>query len=472
MCGSAGAFDPNATCATETNALSKFPITVDGRFTNIISEGGPSGLEWSDIIPQVFVSDASGALFRTCAGDPNASSYVYTSLDGGVDALYLMYDFVAETSDPSLFADGQTIAQVSFGVHLPAQFGGVAGQNTPITVRFVKSTPVIGASAAAVVIGGGSQVNVVFDVNIPGGQTNQPGFLIGLEGAVSFGSSPNSTANHLQAELGVGLRIPAGFGNPGGPFPGNGIDPATGLYDPAPKFWGSGFNNPTGGGGGGGGGVGLAARAATLAPTAPANHPASANIVTINPDGSVTVNSGADAGPGFVPFDTTDLRSMVLAKFQALLPAATDKHQKHELGEIVALLQASLNPALYADAARLKVAGGIRVFALDAAVLEEILEMIRETPTGPLATALQACVDKLTGLDGDYARVAINDAIAAGGDPKRIKAAKDALAAGDKDAAAGKTFRAIADYASAWSAAVGRGGRGDDRDDDRDRGRH
>ena len=154
-CGAAGAFDPEATCATETNALSRFTITVDGRFTPINSEGGPQAVEWSDIVPQVFVSDATGMLFRTCPGDPNASSYVYTSLDGGVDALYLMSDFVAETSGPSLFADGQTIAQVSFGVHLPAQFGGVAGQNTPITVHFVKSTPVIGTSVAAGVIGGG-----------------------------------------------------------------------------------------------------------------------------------------------------------------------------------------------------------------------------------------------------------------------------------------------------------------------------
>ena len=36
------------------------------------------------------------------------------------------------------------------------------------------------------------------------------------------------------------LRIPAGFGNgqPGG-LPGGGINPATGMYDPAPVFWGA-----------------------------------------------------------------------------------------------------------------------------------------------------------------------------------------------------------------------------------------
>jgi hypothetical protein len=470
LCGSTMAFDPNVTCPTLTNALSQFRVLIDGRFTDGVDEGGHLRGEWSDIVPQAFVVDPSGALFRTCVGDPAAGSIVYTSLAPGegvsVDALYLMYDFLADTNDPSLFAVGDTLAQVSFGVHLPTSLGGVPNQNTPITVKFIVSNPVIGTSAAvrpAAVIGIGTSIDVVFDVNIPGGQTNVPGFRIGLQGAATFGPSVNSATPHLQAELEVGLRIPPNFGTPGGPIPGNGIDPATGLYDPAPKFWGSSFNDPTGGGGG----IGLAAVAAAIPVT---THPASANLVTINPNGSVTVNSGANAGSGFVPLDAASFRKMVLDKFTALRATSTDKRQQHELDEIIQLLLASQNPAFYLDAARLAPRKGVAVFAFDAAVVEEIGELIPADKTSALAVALQACLDKVLGMDGEFVRVAIVDATAANVDPKRIKAAQDELARGDADAAAGRNIRAIVHYASAFSALNGRG-RGDHDDDDRG-GRH
>ena len=454
---------PNATCPKEINKLSQFPVFIDGLFTNGADAAGHLQGEWSDIIPQVFVIDATGLLFRTCEGDPNASSYVYTALAPGegvsVDALYLMYDFLAAKNDPSLFAVGQTLAQVSFGVHLPTSLGGVEGQNTPITVRFVVGNGGgIGTSAAAksaaVIGGGGSSVDVVFDVNIPGGQTNVPGFQIGLVGAVSFGPSVNSATPHLQAELEVGLRIPAGFGAPGGPFPGNGIDPATGLYDPAPKFWGSSFNNAPGGGGGT-----SASLAATLALPIPPNLPASANIVTINPDGSVTVNSGADAGAGFVPFHATDLRAIVLANVKTLRASATDRRVQHELDEVIQLLTASLNPAFHSDSARLKPGRGRIVFFLDARVVEELGEVIPRGPATPFGTGVQGAIDDVLGLDAEYARVAIADAIAAGVNTRKIKAAQDELARGDTDAAANRNVRAIIHYASAWSFVTGFNGR-------------
>src|SRR5439155_13599645 len=45
-------------------------------------------------------------------------------------------------------------------------------------------------------------------------------------------------------ELEVPLRIPPNFGPA---FPANGINPATGLYDPDPQFWTGGFNKNGGG---------------------------------------------------------------------------------------------------------------------------------------------------------------------------------------------------------------------------------
>ena len=101
---------------------------------------------------------------------------------------------------------------------------------------------------------------------------------LGLHGAAGFGPSPLSGAPHLIVELGVGLRIPAGFGTPGGPLPGGGINPATGLYDPDPAFWGA--------AGGGDGTLPLAGAGA-----GGQLQNASNALFVINPDGSTSVTA-------------------------------------------------------------------------------------------------------------------------------------------------------------------------------------
>ena len=141
------------------------------------------------------------------------------------------------------------------------------------------------------------------------------------------------------------------------------------------------------------------------------------------------------------------------------------------LDEVIRRLQASLNPALYLDQARLKPGVGWRVFANDLETVEILSGLIRRNPGTPLAKALQGCLDKIIALDGEFARVAIDDAIKAGADPLKIKAAQAELARGDKDAAAGRNEFAIVHYAFAWSRVTrpSRGGDGDgDGDHDRD----
>ena len=469
------------TCPQTTNAFSQFPVIIDGRFTpdSIIvptlaaAVFPPNVHEWSDVTPQAFITDLNtGALFRTCPDDPNANSFVYTALapgetgGGSADALYLMYDFVGQKLDPGLFAPGQVLAQVTFGVHLPPPsgggefpgFGGTpdANGNTQITVKFKVPQFVIGR-AAVVGGGGGGQipVDVVFDVL--NGQSDVPSSaLFGLQGAASFGSSPNSPDNHLQAELEVGLRVPAGFGTPGGPLPGGGIDPSTGLYDPAPKFWGSGFESAPGGGGGGG--IGFAARAAA----APVSTflPASANIVTINPNGSVNVNSGANAGRGFVPFAGLSAKKNVSLKLVALRSQLTGRNLR-ELNEAIDLLGRSLAIGLFTDPARPNPIGGSRVFRYEGDAVDELSEIIRSKPTLPnaLIGLLRDAIDKMVGADAEFATTAIQDAIAAGKDPRIIAAAKRELAEGDRAAARGRNEDAIEEYQEAWSIVVGGGRR-------------
>ena len=83
---------------------------------------------------------------------------------------------------------------------------------------------------------------------------------------------------HLRAEIQVPLRIPVGFAAPGGPLPGGGINPATGLYDPDPAFWGA----AAAGDGGAAGDEGGVAASGGL-------QPASSAGFTINPNGSINV---------------------------------------------------------------------------------------------------------------------------------------------------------------------------------------
>ena len=456
------------TCPQTTNAASKIPIIIDGRFTREFTQTEQTVIEWSDIVPQGFFVDASGNLFRTCPGDPNTNSYVYSSLApegfaGPLESVYLMYDFVSMTTDPNLLSEGQILSTVNFGVNLDGRFGGNATGNSDITVKLIFHFGGIGETtaalrpAAAIPIGGNFFFDVVVDVNTPTGQKNVSGFLIGLQGNASFGASPNSATSHLQFELEVPLRIPAEFGPA---FPGGGVNPTTGQYDPAPKFWGSTFDTGTGGG------IGLARAAAPAAPIGTVRA-ASRNLMTIAGDGSVKTNSGVDAGAGFVPFASLSSKKNVLTKLVALRAQITTARNLHELNEAIALVGRSTAPALFADAAHLQKIGGIRVFDLDSEATEELGEIIRSRPALDKAVtdALKLAADALLDADAELAKTALADAIAANKDPLLIALATRLIAAGDKSAANGKAESAFEAYEFAWSALAGSRVRGN-RDND------
>ena len=141
------------------------------------------------------------------------------------------------------------------------------------------------AAANGVAISSFFDIFVDLDVNDP----NSPLFPLnpaqfpGLQAVGSFGGSSLSPVNHLLVELEVPLRIPDNFGTPGGPLDsggGHGINPATGMYDPDPVFWGA-----AAGGNGNGplvGGKGVSSLSGPL-------QNATSAIIGINPNGSLTV---------------------------------------------------------------------------------------------------------------------------------------------------------------------------------------
>lgn len=236
----------------QNNGISAFPMTVDGQFSQF--DGGLFG-EWSDVTPANFFSSPGNSAVPL-PSTVGANSALYAALGTGgaaneVPSLHLLYDFVPRTS---FFAQpGEVVASITFPVHLPNDPD--PDNRTNVSVLF--EGPVPRASGAGAGVAGGGFFDIFVDLDLDGvGDDAFPGQIaqqLGLTGAAGFGPSPLANFAHLIVELGVGLRIPAGFGD-GTHLPGNGINPLTGLYDPDPAFWGAaggtGGGSPAGVGGG------------------------------------------------------------------------------------------------------------------------------------------------------------------------------------------------------------------------------
>jgi hypothetical protein len=209
-----------------TNAFSAFPFTIDGAFT-------PGG-EWSDVTPLAFISSPGGTAVPTSVGDPLANTQLFAALGtpagGGQISLHLLYDFLPRTSLGPV-TPGDILASVTFPIHIPQGLPG-GGEERNISVLFAIPNAPVSPGV------GGSFFDVFVDLDLDG-DGDISASALGIRGAVEFGPSSLSSTPHLRAELQVPLRIPAGFGTPGGPLPGGGINPATGLYDPDPVFWGA-----------------------------------------------------------------------------------------------------------------------------------------------------------------------------------------------------------------------------------------
>ena len=158
-------------------------IVVDGQF-------GPPTAEWADVTPASFLA---------------GKSMVYSGLDPGADAIYLMYDLAQSTVPIAL---GERAGPISFKI-------GAAGFLDVFIVQGGPDThfgPNPGTSAG----GNGDTVEAFFN-----GQPFDDSAGC-LEGAVDFNAtSPNFPGPHNIFELEVHL-----FGSGG-------------CYNPAPAFWGA-----------------------------------------------------------------------------------------------------------------------------------------------------------------------------------------------------------------------------------------
>lgn len=207
--------------------ISTQPFALDGHFTGGFTPAGPIG-EWSDVTPVSFISTASGTT-PTTNTDPLRNTQLYAAIShniaspGGDLQLHLLYDFLPRTTLPQL---NEIFASVTFPVTLQGR------PKDNISVVF-KGNGNAGPNFF--------DIFVDLDVNNPSNPLApiNSGPFPGLLGSTSLAGSPLSPAPHLLVELEVPLRIAPSQVTPGGPLPGGGINPATGMYDPDPVFWGA-----------------------------------------------------------------------------------------------------------------------------------------------------------------------------------------------------------------------------------------
>lgn len=210
-------------------------FTLDGNFTGGFTVGGGPIGEWSDVTPFSFISSPSGTI-PTSNSNPLRNTQLYAAISHNVASapgdlqLHLLYDFLPRTTQP---LPGEIFATVTFPVTLGGAFAGRPKDDISVVLQ-------------------GNGLPSFFDIFVDL-EVNNPlngltplrvngvnsGLFPGLLAATSPGGSPLSPIPHLRVELEVPLRIPAGFAAPGGPLPGGGINPATGMYDPDPVFWGA-----------------------------------------------------------------------------------------------------------------------------------------------------------------------------------------------------------------------------------------
>ena len=144
------------------------------------------------------------------------------------------------------------------------------------------------------------------------------------------------------------------------------------------------------------------------------------------------------------------LKEDVLAQATALLPGPTAFDTK-KLGELIVKLQQSLDPALWIDDNHIVDKDGNKVFDRERDAVKKLNELIKDGSI-PDPT-LQDMIDALVRADRAIASVALSDAIAASGDPKKIAESQNELLKAADEIAKLHFDHAIDHYKAAWKKA-------------------
>ena len=160
--------------------------------------------------------------------------------------------------------------------------------------------------------------------------------------------------------------------------------------------------------------------------------------------------TGTDYSPSGVQFVKKD----VLSHLIALRATITDKSDGHKLDEAIKHLTKSLDLELWVDGTHLQAKHGEKVFNEEKDAVVKLLELLKDKKSTVDKLTLQDFINRLVDADKTLATVAYNDAVAAGGDAKKIAKANEELSKGDARALDGKFVDAIEHYRNAWKHAI------------------
>jgi hypothetical protein len=160
-----------------------------------------------------------------------------------------------------------------------------------------------------------------------------------------------------------------------------------------------------------------------------------------------TDTSTLGIGPGYVKVN-------ILLELISLRATVTEKQDCDELDEAIRHLTNALDPNLWLDPLHLAPKHGEEVFLEEKDAVTKLQNLMNDNKSAIPDDKLQGFIDRIIGADNGLAQAAINDALAATGDAKKIARANEELAKGDREAADGKYEPLIEHYLNAWKFAL------------------
>jgi len=193
---------------------------------------------------------------------------------------------------------------------------------------------------------------------------------------------------------------------------------------------------------------------------------AGASSCTLASIGSYVSTTGAAAQtpcPAGKTTASTGSTSLASCTAQALTSSVIDQIQLASVGasakdagklqQAVKQLNAALDPALWTNGAP-DAKRGDQVFQDHKAAVQILAALMKDKKSTIPDATIQGWIDAIVAADRSLALDAINAAVLAGGDAKKVADANKELAKGDAEGADGKSTQAIDHYLNAWKKAV------------------
>ena len=190
-----------------------------------------------------------------------------------------------------------------------------------------------------------------------------------------------------------------------------------------------------------------------------------------NNDGYFALGGLIEAGDGFygtaatggvnhngtiykISFPPRLLIQGVSTQLQALQGGINKKDQNTFSQALTPLTQA-LAAARWTDDGHLVVKTGDQTFQLLTQALQKLEDLQKKNQSGLTVTQLQQFMNTIVSSMRQVANTAIQEAMAAGVNPKKIASANQELTKGDQSVAAGKDSDALGHYKNAWKQVTG-----------------